>query len=139
MANNLRAVGYDAVQVDHLARLTPDPLAEFAVVRCPAVEMCGLTGRECLSDSGHPKLAIGWLRREGSEATQLRVAAAARRDEHVVRIFSAIAPLFMHVDREAAERLARGIDALRSTIWGPRRSGVAWEGDRAASTSEALD
>ena len=139
MANNLRAVGYDAVQVDHLARLTPDPLAEFAVVRCPAVEMCGLTGRECLSDSGHPKLAIGWLRREGSEATQLSATAAARQDEHVVRIFSAIAPLFMDVDRERAERLAHGIDALRSAIWGHRRSGAAPESDRGASTSDALD
>ena len=105
-------------------------------MRCLAREMGGLAGAEW-SDGSSPRLAIGWLRRGWSHAASL-AAAEAQRDDHAVRIFAAIAPLFIAIDREGAERLARAVHALRSTIWGASASAAA-SGDHAGSASDGLD
>lgn len=138
MADSLRAAGYEVVQIDHLGeQLPPDLRADYAVMRGLDREMGGLAGAEW-SDGASPKLAIGWLRRGWSHAARLAAAVEAHRDEHVVRIFSAIAPLFLDIDRETAERLARGVHALRSTIWGASVPAAAND-DRTASASDGLD
>ena len=109
MTDRLRAAGYEVVQIDHLgAQLPPDLRADYAVMRCLAREMGGLAGAE------------------------------AQREEHAVRIFAAIAPLFIDIDREGAERLARGVHALRSTMWGASASAAA-SGDHAGSARDRLD
>ena len=137
MTDRLRAAGYEVVQIDHLgAQLPPDLRADYAVMRCLAREMGGLAGAEW-SDGTSPKLTIGWLRRGWSHAASL-AAAEAQREEHAVRIFAAIAPLFIDSDREGAERLARGVHALRSTIWGASASAAA-SGDHAGSARDELD
>ena len=118
MADSIRAIGYEVVQIDQLGtHLPPDVQADFAVVRCFAGEMGGLAEGESSNDAS-PRLAIGWLRPGWSHPASLAATAEAQRDEHVVRIFSAIAPLFIDIDPERAERLARGMHALRSSIWG---------------------
>ena len=136
MADSLSAVGYDVVQVEHLgAPFAPDLHADFAVVRCLAAEMGGLTGIDCASDSASPKLAIGLLRKEEAQATEVGAVAEPQRDEHVIRIFAAIAPLFIDTDRVRAERLARGMHALRWAIWGTPGAAAA-NGESAASASD---
>jgi len=137
MADSLRAAGYEVVQIDHLGeQLPPDLRADYAVMRGLDREMGGLAGAEW-SDGASPKLAIGWLRRGWSHAAS-RAAAEVQRDEHAVRIFAAIAPLFIDIDREGAERLARGVHALRSTIWGASASAAASD-NYAGSASDGLD
>jgi hypothetical protein len=118
MADMLQAAGYDVVQVDDLrAPLPADLRADYGVVCCRPGEVGGLACGE-RSDGPSLKVAIGWLRMGRSQAADLAAAAVAQRHEHVVRIFAAIAPLFIDIDRDGAERLARGVHALGSTIWG---------------------
>ena len=119
MAAILEAAGYHVLQVDDLASVSPTDLhADFAVMRYLAVGG-ELTGSGRGADAVSHELAVGWLRTEGRQDATPGAVAEVQRQEHAIRIFSAIAPLFIDVDREGAERLTRGIHALRSTVWGP--------------------
>ena len=98
------------------------------------LEQCYEIARELSRLTGRPSL----VHEAGHRALTRLAAAEAQREEHAVRIFAAIAPLFIDIDREGAERLARGVHALRSTIWGASASSAA-SGDHPGSASDGLD
>jgi NAD(P)-dependent dehydrogenase (short-subunit alcohol dehydrogenase family) len=134
IAERLRAAGYDVVPIDDsVDRSAPDWQADFAVARCLASELDATIRGDDVTDNTSPALAVGWMRMPAYRTGNADASASAQRDEHVQRIFSAIAPLFLNADQEVARRLAEGLHTLHSMM-----RGLAYcrrDGSRPASES----
>jgi hypothetical protein len=126
MMDRLRAAGYDVLQIeDPGSRFPSDTGAEFAVVRGAATEIDAMTDRGNTDGSRSPSIAIGWLMPAVHSAADASATDLEQAREQSKRIFAAIAPLFLDVDRDAAFRLASSLYALGKRIWGPSPSDEA--------------
>jgi len=123
MMDRLQAAGYDVLQIeDPSSRFPSETGAEFAVVRGAATEIDAMRDQGNTDGSRSPSIAIGWLMPAAHSAANASATDLEQAREQSKRIFAAIAPLFLDVDRDAAFHLASRLCALGTRIWGPSPS-----------------
>jgi hypothetical protein len=111
MANRLTEAGYDVHEFDDSTKAPSFQGGDLVVIRRAADDRTE-------QHRGAGTLESGWLcppRLLKADGRLLDVAAARMQ---AARIFSAIAPPALAVELDLAKRLAAGIEALQSKIWG---------------------